>query len=145
MSVRAKVPAIARILLGLAFVVFGLDFFLHFMPHPAMSADAMAFSGALFAGKVFSVTKSVEVVAGLALLGNRFVPLALTLLAPIEIGILIFHVVYAPSGLPLIVVLIALTVYLAWSYRSAFAPMLRARVDPTAGEAAAAARRTAAA
>jgi hypothetical protein len=144
MSVRARIPAIARTLLGLAFVVFGLNYFLHFLPQPTMTADAMAFGGALAAGKIFSITKPIEIAAGLALLGNRFVPLALTLLAPIEIGILIFHVVLEPSGLPLIVILIALTVYLAWSYRSAFAPMLRARVEPTAG-AAAAVRRTAAA
>lgn len=143
MSVRARIPAIARTLLGLAFVVFGLNYFLHFLPQPAMPADAIAFGGALTAGKVFAITKPIEIAAGLALLGNRFVPLALTLLAPIEIGILTFHVALEPSGLPLIVILIALTIYLAWSYRSAFAPMLRARVEPTAGEGVAAARRTA--
>jgi len=144
MSVRAKVPAIARTLLGLAFVVFGLNYYLHFLPPPVMSADAMAFGGALTAGKIFSITKPIEIAAGLALLGNRFVPLALTLLAPIEIGIITFHAVFEPSGLPVVVILIALTIYLAWSYRSAFAPMLHARVEPTTGEAVAA-RRTAAA
>jgi putative oxidoreductase len=145
MSVRAKIPAIARTLLGLAFVVFGFNYFVHFLPTPPPPADAMAFIGALTAGKILAITKPIEVAAGLALLGNRFVPLALTLLAPIEIGILAFHVAFEPSGLPVIVVLIALTIYLAWSYRSAFAPMLRARVEPTAGEAVAAARRPAAA
>jgi len=145
MSVRARIPAIARTLLGLAFVVFGLNYFLHFLPQPTMPADAMAFAGALTAGKIMSITKPIEIAAGLALLGNRFVPLALTLLAPIEIGILTFHVVFEPSGLPVIVILIALTIYLAWSYRSAFAPMLRPRVEPTTGEAVAAAHRTAAA
>ena len=143
MSVRARIPAIARTLLGLAFVVFGLNYFLHFLPQPALPADAMAFGGALIAGHIFAIIKPIEIAAGLALLANRFVPLALTLLAPIEIGILAFHVVFEPSGLPLIAILIALTIYLAWSYRAAFAPMLHARVEPTSSEAVAAARRTA--
>jgi hypothetical protein len=103
----------------------------------------MAFAGALVAGKIFAITKPIEIAAGLALLGNRFVPLALTLLAPIEIGILAFHVAFEPSGLPLIAFLVVLTIYLARSYRAAFAPMLRARVEPTAGEAVAAAHRPA--
>lgn len=143
MSVRTRIPTAARTLLGLAFVVFGLNYFLHFLPQPAAPADAMAFAGALVAGKIFAVTKPVEIAAGLALIGNRFVPLALTLLAPIEVGILTFHVAFEPSGLPLIAILVVLTVYLAWSYRGAFAPMLRARVEPTAGETVAAAHRPA--
>ena len=143
MSVRSRIPVAARTLLGLAFVVFGLNYFLHFLPQPAQPADALAFAGALVAGKIFTIIKPIEIAAGLALLGNRFVPLALTLLAPIEIGILAFHVVFAPAGLPLIAVLVAFTIYLAWSYRAAFAPMLRARVEPAAGEAVATAHRTA--
>src|SRR5215468_9058104 len=96
MSVRARIPAVARTLLGLAFVVFGINYFLHFLPQPAQPADALAFAGALVAGKIFTIIKPIEITAGLALLGNRFVPLALTLLAPIEIGILAFHLVFEP-------------------------------------------------
>jgi len=137
MSVRSKVPVVARVLLGLAFVVFGTNFFLHFLPQPPPPPEAGAFLGALVAGKVLTVVKIIEIGAGLMLLGNRFVPLALTLLAPIEIAILLFHGVYAPEGLPIILVLAALTAYLAWAYRAAFAPMLRAQVEPTASEPAA--------
>jgi hypothetical protein len=143
MSVRPKIPPVARTLLGLAFLVFGLNFFLQFLPQPAPPPDAAAFAGALFAGKIFAVIKPIEIAAGLALLSNRFVPLALTLLAPIEIGILVFHLVFEPSGLPVILVLVALTIYLAWAYRAAFAPMLRARVEPTTDEAIATQRVTA--
>jgi putative oxidoreductase len=140
MSVRPKLPLIARTLLGLAFTVFGLNFFLHFLPQPAPPPEAGEFLGALVGGKILSIIKPIEIACGLALLGNRFVPLALTLLAPIEIGILAFHGVFEPSGLPVIVVLMGLTIYLAWAYRAAFAPMLRARVEPTAGHAVAAQR-----
>ncbi len=143
MSATPKIPLIARTLLGLAFVVFGANFFLHFLPTPAMPPDAGAYLGGLISGKILTIIKSVEIAAGLLLLINRFVPLALTLLAPVEIGILSYHGVFEPAGLPLPVVLVALTIYLAWAYRSAFAPMLRARVEPTAAEAAHAARQTA--
>jgi hypothetical protein len=143
MSVRARIPAVARTLLGLAFVVFGLNFFLHFLPQPPPPPEAGAFLAAMVAGKILAIIKPIEIAAGLALVGNRFVPFALAVLAPIEIAIVAFHVVFAPAGLPLIAVLVALTILLAWSYRAAFAPMLRARVEPTAGEAVAAVHRTA--
>jgi putative oxidoreductase len=52
----------------------------------------------------------------------------------VEVGIVGYHAVFDPSGLAVIAVLVALTIYLAWSYRAAFAPMLRARVEPTAAE-----------
>lgn len=131
MSARPKLPLIARTLLGLAFTVFGLNFFLNFLPEPPVPPDGGAFLGALVAGKILTVVKVIEIAAGLLLLGNRFVPLALALLAPIEIGILLFHGVFEPSGFPLPAVLVALTIYLAWAYRAAFAPMLRAHVEPT--------------
>jgi hypothetical protein len=135
MSVRPKLPLVARTLLGLAFTVFGLNFFLHFLPQPAPPAEAGAFLGALVTGKIMTVIKPIEIAAGLALLGNRFVPLALTLLAPVEIGILVYHGVFDPAGTPAVAVLMALTLYLAWAYRAAFAPMLRARVEPVAAAA----------
>jgi hypothetical protein len=125
MSARSKLPLVARTLLGLAFTVFGLNFFLDFLPQPPLPADAGAFLGALVASKILSVVKVVEIATGILLLTNRFVPLALTLLAPVEVGILLFHGVYEPAGFPLPAVLVALTIYLAWAYRAAFAPMLR--------------------
>jgi hypothetical protein len=134
---------VARILLGLAFTVFGLNFFLQFLPQHAPPPDAGTFLAALIAGKILSIIKPIEIAAGIGLLANRFVPLALTLLAPIEIGILAYHGVFDPSGLPVVAILLALTIYLAWSYRSAFAPLLRARVEPTAGEPVAAPHQTA--
>jgi len=131
MSARSKVPVVARTLLGLAFTVFGLNFFLHFLPQPPPPPELMTYVGALMSAKIMTIVKVVEVAAGLALLGGVFVPLALTLLAPIEIGILATHLAFEPSGLLIIAVLMALTLYLAWSYRSVFAPMLQARVEPT--------------
>jgi putative oxidoreductase len=124
-----KLPMIARILLGLVFFVFGLNFFLQFLPQPKMELAAGQFLSALVASKILSLVKVIEVGAGAALLANRFVPLALTLLSPVLVGIILFHAVYAPSGLVLPLVLAGLSGYLAWSYRAAFAPMLASRVD----------------
>ncbi len=134
MTIRSKLPSVTRTLLGLAFAVFGANFFLHFLPDHPEPPEAGAYLGALFAGKIFSVIKPIEIAAGLLLIGNRYVPLALTVLAPIEVAIVLFHGVFDPAGLAIPLVLVAFTLYLAWAYRAAFAPMLQARVEPTAVE-----------
>lgn len=127
-TIQRHLPTAARLLLGLVFTVFGLNFFLHFLPTPPPPPRAGAFAGALFAsGYLFPLLKTTEVVAGLLLLGGRFVPLALAILAPIVINIVGFHLFLAPSGIALPLVVLALELYLAWTYRAAFAPMLRAR------------------
>ena len=126
-------PTAVRVFLGVIFFVFGLNGFLQFMPQPPMPDKAGAFMGALAAtGYMFPLIKSVEVVAGALLLSNRFVPLALGLLAPNVVNIVLFHAVLAPGGLPVAVVVLALELYAAWSYRDAYASMLHARTVPTA-------------
>lgn len=135
MNIIQKLPAAARVVLGVAFFVFGLNGFLHFLPQPPLAGPAANFAGALFAtGYMFPLLKGTEVVAGLLLLSNRFVPLALALLAPVLINIVAFHAFLAPSGLALPIILLALELYLACSYRDAFAPMLQAKTT-TNGEA----------
>ncbi|HVU02129.1 MAG TPA: DoxX family protein [Polyangiaceae bacterium] len=122
---------VARYLLGAGFTVFGLNGFLHFIPMPPPPPSAGAFLGALVAtGYLFPLIKGTEIVAGLLLLSNRWVPLALTLLAPVLVNIVAFHAFLAPAGLALPLVLLAAELYAAWSYREAFAPMLAARVAP---------------
>jgi uncharacterized membrane protein YphA (DoxX/SURF4 family) len=130
-----KIKAIvgARILLGLVFVVFGLNGFLHFLPQPPMSGPPAEFFGALVAtGYLIPLLKGTEVVAGTLLLSGRYVPLALTLLAPVIVNILGFHLFLAPSGLGVPLVVLALEIALAWSYRGVFRPMLGARATPDA-------------
>jgi uncharacterized membrane protein YphA (DoxX/SURF4 family) len=136
-NIARNLPHAARVLLGLGFFVFGLNFFLHFLPTPPMPpGPALGFISALMAsGYVMLVVKIVEVGAGLLLLTNRFVPLALALLAPLLVGIMGFHLVLAPQGLAVPILFLALELYLAYAYRSAFAPMLRASVQPSAASA----------
>jgi uncharacterized membrane protein YphA (DoxX/SURF4 family) len=127
-----KLPTIARITLGLAFFVFGLNGFLHFLPQPPAPAAAANLIGAMIgSGYLLAFVKATEVVVGALLLLNRFVPLALTVLAPVMVNIIAFHAFLAPAGLALPIVLVSLQLYLAWAYREAFAPMLQARTAPS--------------
>jgi uncharacterized membrane protein YphA (DoxX/SURF4 family) len=127
-TIRKHLPTALRLSLGLVFTVFGLNFFLHFLPMPPTPPRATSFAGALFAsGYLFPLLNTTELVAGLLLLGGRFVPLALALLAPIVVNIVAFHLFLAPSGIVLPLAMLAAEIYLAWTYRAAFAPMLRAR------------------
>lgn len=131
MNISRLAVTASRIVLGLIFFVFGLNGFLQFMPQPPMPDRAMAFLGALAAtGYMFPVIKGVEVIAGALLLSNRFVPLALTIVAPNVVNILLFHAVLAPGGLPVALFVLALELFTAWSYRDAYASILHARTTP---------------
>lgn len=123
-------PTAARFLLGATFFVFGLNGFLNFIPPPSdpMPAGAVAFGGALLqTGYMFPFIKGTEVIAGALLLSNRFVPLALTILAPIVLNIFAFHLFLAPAALTVATFVVALELYLAWCYRAVFRPMLAPR------------------
>jgi hypothetical protein len=123
--------AAARYVQGAAFLLFGLNGFFHFLPTPPMPDAAAQFGGALFAtGYMFPLIKGTEVLTALLLLSNRYVPLALALIAPVVVNIVAFHAFLAPAGMALPILLLATELFLAWSYRSAFAPMLKARVEP---------------
>lgn len=127
------VPAIVRVLLGLAFLVFGLNGFLNFMPAPKdMPQDILNVMGALMQAGYMNVVSGAEVIVAVLLLTNRFVPLALALLAPIVVGILTFHIAMAPATIGPGIVVAVMELYLAWVYRGAFKPMLRARAKPGA-------------
>ena len=126
-------PVVARVLLGLLFVMTGLNGFLDFLPQPKtpIPEGAMAFAVAMKnTGYLFQLVAGTQLVSGLLLLLNRFVPLALVLLAPVVVNIALFHIFLSPLGYQLAVIVFALEVYLAWAYRAAFRSMLAARVAP---------------
>jgi putative oxidoreductase len=111
---------IARYLLGLIFLVFGANGFLHFIPMPPPSGVAGQFMGALFVSHVLVVVFLLELIPAILLLVGRYVPLALVLLGPVIVNIVLFHAFMAPSGLPLATVVVILWLLTAWSVRSAF-------------------------
>ncbi len=134
-SFARHLPTIARILMGLLFFVFGLNGFLQFIPQPkeAMPDGAMAFAGALMkTGYMFPMISGTQVLVGALLLANRFVPLALALIAPIIVNIEAFHIFLAPSGMGVVIaaVVLILELYLAWAYRQAYRSMLAMRSTP---------------
>ncbi|MBZ5709602.1 DoxX family protein [Nannocystis pusilla] len=130
-------PTVARTLLGLLFLVFGLNGFLHFMPMPPVPARAGEFLGALAAsGYMFPLIKGTEVVAGALLLSGRLVPLALVLLAPVIVNIVAYHLALAPGGYGLLALIVGLEAYLAWAYRDSFAGVLNPSARPVQAEAA---------
>jgi putative oxidoreductase len=97
---------IARILLGLIFLVFGLNGFLQFIHMPPPTGIAGQFFGVLFESHFYVVIFGVQTIGGLLLLLNRFVPLALVLLGPVMVNIFFFHALMAPAGLPLAIVVV---------------------------------------
>lgn len=112
---------ISRLLLGLIFLVFGLNGFLHFIPMPPPTGVAAQFFGAIFASNYWVVIFGIQVLGGLLLLINRYVPLALTLLAPVIVNIVFFHALMAPAGLPLAIVVVTLWTILAVRNKQYFA------------------------
>lgn len=125
-AITKKLPVAARLVLGLVFLVLGLNGFLHFLPQPPMPASAAPFmTGLVSAGYFFPLLKGVEVAAGLMLVTGVLVPFALTLLAPVIVNIAAFHLALAPGGFGLVALVLAAEVYLAWTHREAFAPLFQ--------------------
>ena len=107
-------------MLGLVFVVFGSNAFLHFIPMPPMQGHAGAFIGALInSGYIYPIAM-LQVIGGLLLLIGRFIPLGLTLLGPVIVNIMLYHIFRDPSGLPMACVISILALFLLWIYRFRF-------------------------
>lgn len=117
---------IARVLLGFVFLVFGANGFLHFIPLPPLTRLAAQFMGALSASGFMSFVFALQIAAAVLLIMNRYVPLALAVLAPVLANIVLFHVCMAPEGLPLPLVLAVLWTLVAHRHRAAFRGTLAA-------------------
>lgn len=128
-KIRSIASHIPRVLLGLAMTAFGLmGLFMSMEPPPTLAPEALAFSNALKnSGYMNQMIAVVQIVSGLLLLANRFVPLALLFLAPFFVNSVLFHVVLERSGLVPSLVFAALHLGVAWQRREAFATVLKAR------------------
>jgi putative oxidoreductase len=123
------VSTISRFLLGIVFIFFGLNGFLNFIPMPPIPGVAGQFIGALFLSHYLVAIMFVQLVGGILLIANRYVPLALTFLGAVIVNILFFHVFMDPGGLPKAAFVIILWLLVAYSVRSAFAGLFQKRVD----------------
>ena len=132
------VAMIARYLMGLVFLVFGLNGFLHFIPAgPALTGPAGQFVGALVESHFFLVVAGLQILGGLLLLVNRYVPLALVILGPVIVNIFFFHLLMSPSGLPMaigVVVLWGIVAAAHWQYLSGILTQRTSEVRWNAGD-----------
>ena len=123
---------IAQYLAGVIFLVFGLNGFLNFIPMPPPVGIAGQFLGVLYASQYLWVIFGFQLIAGVLLLVNRYVALAVALLAPVIVNILSFHALMAPSGLPLALFLAALWALIFVDVRPAFTRLFQSRLQPRA-------------
>jgi putative oxidoreductase len=124
--------AIARYLAGVIFLIFGLNGFLNFLPLPSPGGVAGQFMGALYVSHYLWVIFAFQVVAAILLLVNRYVPLAVAILAPVIVNILVFHALMAPSGLPLALFVAVLWAVMFANVRPAFAGLFQSRLQSQA-------------
>lgn len=126
---------ISRILLGLIFVVFGLNGFLHFIPTHQFQGVAGQFIGAIFTSHFYTVVFLIQIVSGLLLVANRYVPLGLLLLGPVIVNILGFHIFMSTPNLPLALLVTALWLIVFLRVRSAFSGVFVGSVGGRRGSA----------
>lgn len=113
---KAKLPLIARILLGLVMFLSGLAGLLNLIPPPPDLPEKLVtfMSGLMATTYFFPLLKVTETICGLMLLTGFFVPLALVVLAPVVLNIFLVHAFLQPSGLPLALVIGVLMIYLSF-------------------------------
>ena len=124
------VTLIARLLLGMMFLVFGSNMFLQFIPMgPLPPGLAGQFTAALFAAHYFYVVGAIMVISGVLLLVNRFVGLGLTLLGPVLFNILTYHLLLNPGGIGPGAFATLLWLLVAWEHRIVFVRLFAARLE----------------
>ena len=121
---------IAKVLLGAGFIVFGLDGFLHFLPSPPLpEGHAKTFIETMNATPYFKVVKFLEVLGGIFILSGRLAPLGLLILGPVMVNILLYDIFMFPGGLPVVLFLGALALFIGYRHRDYFAPFFKVRED----------------
>ena len=122
---------IARCLLGFLYLVFGLDYFLHFIPYQPLHTGK---PGALVAGLkgtdyIYPYMKTIQILGGLSLLFNRYAPFSAVVLFPISLNVLLFHTILVPSGWYMGLLLMIPNVFLGWAYRKYYRGLFTAKAD----------------
>lgn len=122
------IRTIVRFFLGAVYLIFGLNGLFEFLPMPPMPHDAHAFMSALGAtGYMIYLLKFTEIAVAIALLSNRFVPLALVVIFPVSLNVLLFGLYLSPESLPLGGITFLANVYLLFSYMKYYKPMLKSK------------------
>ena len=119
------VITISRIILGFIYLVFGLDYFFHFIPYePNHTGKVAAFKAALVnVGYFYPMIKSIQIAGGLSLLINRYAPFFAVVLFPISVNVFLYHTILVPSGWLMGVLLIVPNLFLGYAYRNYYRGM----------------------
>jgi putative oxidoreductase len=116
---------ISRWILGLNYLVFGLDYFFRFIPYtPSHTGAAQSLiDGLMGTGYIYPMKNGIEIICGLLFLLNRFAPFAAVVVFPISLNVFLFHTVLVPSGWYMGVILLVPNLLLGWGYRKYYAGM----------------------
>ena len=116
---------ICRIVLGLIYLVFGLDYFLHFIPYQPNHTGAAAAlkNGLMEAGYIYPMMKFIQIAGGISLLVNRYAPFSAVVLFPISLNVFLFHTILVPSGWYMGVLLLVPNLFLGYAYREYYRGM----------------------
>jgi len=122
---------IARCLLGFLYLVFGLDYFLHFIPYQPLHTGK---PGALVAGLkgtgyIYPMMKTIQILGGLSLLLDRYAPFFAVVLFPTSLNVFLFHTILVPSGWLMGVFLLVPNIFLGWAYRKYYHGMFTAKPE----------------
>lgn len=123
---------IARILLGLIFAFFGSNLLFNFLHAPMPTGTLGEYMGALYTSHYIIAIGVFQVIGGILMLVNRYVPLGLVILGPIIVNILLVHFLMAPSGIPMACVVALLWALVYWRHRSAFQGLYWAKMEEDA-------------
>ena len=118
-AIMKRATTISRLLLGFIYLVFGLDYFLHFIPYqPNHTGRVAAFkAGLLGVGYFYPMLKSIQIAGGIALLANQYAPFFAVVLFPISVNVFLYHTILVPSGWLMGVLLIVPNLFLGYAYR----------------------------
>jgi putative oxidoreductase len=116
---------IFRVLLGFIYLVFGLDYFLHFIPYQPMHTGAAADlkDGLMGTGYIYPMMKTIQILGGISLMVDRYAPFSAVLLFPISLNVLLFHTILVPSGWLMGVFLMVPNLFLGYAYRKYYKGM----------------------
>ena len=122
----SKIAMVIRILFALSLLIFGLNKFLHFIPTPPMEGTAGELMNIYVESGFMKMIGGLEVIAGLSLLANKFVPLSLTIMAAIIFNALVFHILHDPAGLGPVVAAVIIVLLNVYFNKSRFTSLLSA-------------------
>jgi hypothetical protein len=124
---KKKILFVVSFLFGLTFINAGLNKFFHYMPMPKdMPESMMKLMGAFMEiSWLLPLIAVAEIIGGVLFITNKFRALGAIIIFPVLVGILLTHILIAPSGLPLALVLLGIEIWVIIENREKYLPMVK--------------------